>query len=280
MSKHFWFTVAASSLIAGSAFSFTFDGSNWVVNGDFEATGAGNMNKTVNPLFGWEVGGWMNNNCTNSTVVVRNYSTVWDWANPNSVPGGWSYDGPSASSRGNNFLTGGVVTGNNGGWWVQGMRQLFWIYGNNEAISKIDAGNLKFSLSAYLGGFTEGPWAGTQSGAKIILKCTGTYSGSQEFSLGQINTQNAGSGKTYWSNLDYQVVEGVIPVGTRAIELFVLMNHWGPGWSGAGNTTDPNYNYAAVDNIKFNVGQPVPEPMSMIALGLGAVGLIARRRRK
>jgi hypothetical protein len=282
MSKHLWLTSLAAVLCTGSAFGFTFDGKNWVKNGDFEATGTGYTNRDLNSSFGWMVGSWTNNACSNTTVEVRSYASVWDFADPSAVPDGWGYAGPSVASRGNNFLVGGgpVKDKTLDQWWVQGLYQDFWIWGDNTAISKIDAGNLDFKFSGYVGGITTGPWASTQSAARVLMKCTGTYSGSKEYELPAAGANDNTAGSGIWSSLTYKEVNGLIPVGTRRIEMFIFLNHWGNGNSGAGNITDPLYNYAAVDNIVLSVGKPVPEPATMLVLGLGALGVIARRRRR
>jgi hypothetical protein len=281
MPRHLWLTSIATVACTGSAFGFTFDGSNWIVNGDFEATAAGYTNNTLEPGFGWMVGSWVNNGCTNSTAEVRTYASVWDFADPSTTLDGWGYKGPSLDTRGNNLLVGGgPVTGTTSNWWVEGLYQSFWIWDNDEAIAKIDAGDLKYKFSGYLGGITVGPWAATQCAASVLMKCTGTYTGSSEVTIGPVSTNNASAGTDYWSTLDYKEASGLIPVGTRRIEVFIFLNHWSDGWSGAGNITDPEYNYSAVDNVVLSVGEPVPEPATMIVLGLGALGVIARRRRR
>lgn len=56
------------------------------------------------------------------------------------------------------------------------------------------------------------------------------------------------------------------------------------GWVNSLLVADGEYTAAQIKALggatAAGLGQPVPEPMSMIALGLGAVGLITRRRRK
>jgi hypothetical protein len=282
MSKHLWLTSIAAVVCTGSAFGFTFDGSNWIKNGDFEATATGNTNNSLNPAFGWEVGGWRNNGCSNSTAEVRSYSTIWDFADPSTTLNGWGYMGPELNKRGNNLLIGGgPTTGNSGQWYALGLRQDFWIYGNNEAISKIDAGNLEFNLSGWLGGITAGEWAGSQCGAEVVIKFNRPNQSSIEYKLPRVDTPNSvGDNSGYWSGMKQESVNGIIPVGTRDIEVFIFMLHSYTGWDGAGNHTDPNYNYAVADNIVLSVGKPVPEPATLIVLGLGALGVMARRRRR
>ena len=134
----------ASVLGAGAAFAsaFTFNGSDWLINGNAEATAVGNTNKTINPSFGWTVGGWLNNGCSNTTVEVRSYASVWDMVTGSGVDG-WTYAGPPSATRGNNmFVGGGPVSGNTNGWYIAGMYQDNWIYGNTAAITTIDKGNV------------------------------------------------------------------------------------------------------------------------------------------
>ena len=258
------------------ASAFTFNGSDWLINGNAEATAVGNTNATLNPSFGWTVGGWLNNGCTNTTVEVRSYASIWDMSDTNGVDG-WNYSGPSAAIRGNNlFVGGGPVSGNSNGWYIQGMYQDEWLYGNADADSRIDKGNVSYDFSGWFGGISPAAWTGTAAWAEAQVHFTGT--GVDKWvTIGGINSpfrSTNGAGGS-WSNLAYSDATGLIPVGTRRIEVFLDLGHDGNGW---GN--DTTYNYGAADDVSFKVTQAVPEPATMTALALGLVGILARRRRR
>ncbi len=257
MNKRLW---SSTLILASACFTFawdgsTFDGSDWLVNGNAELTGTGTK---TGPQVGWNVNFWGNNN---RQIDVVSYSSITSLA-----------AGDRPANAGNNFFMGGQT--NSGSWFVQ-LTQLFSFTGNVPACNKIDAGNVPFQLSGYLGSIAENYYA--QTWVELIGKFT-LSNGSVAYDkvVGR-TTDVTFNGK---SGFKYVEWTGVIPTLTRKIEIFVNMGKNGDGWDPSGGPTQ-TANFAAVDNIRFNVGTaPVPEPASMIALGLGAVGLIARRRRK
>jgi hypothetical protein len=274
--------VSALGAGAACASAFTFDGSDWLSNGNGEATATGNMNNTIDPNFQWSLPGWPSNNCTNGTVEVRSYASIWDMADVNGTDG-WGYAGPSAAERGDNLIIGGGPrTGGDGGqWWYIGMYKDNWIYGNTAAIAQIDTGTVAYDFSGWLGGVSAGVWTGTGGWAQAKVHFFGNDAGAphvdQWVTLGSISEpyRTANGTGDVWSRLTYDQETGFIPVGTRRAEIFVYLGHDVNGWS-----NDATYTWGAVDNISFKVTQTVPEPATMAALGLGVIGLLARRRKK
>lgn len=257
MNKRLW----SSTLILASA-GFTmawngssFDGSDWLVNGNAELTGTGTR---TGGEVGWNVNVYGNNN---RKVDVNSYADLTSLAAANRPAGG-----------GNNYFMGGVT--NTTDWFIQ-LAQSFSFTGNVPACTTIDKGDVKFSLSGYLGNIAQGYYA--QTWTQLIGKfwlANGTVVYDKVIGSTNDGTFNGASGFKYFE------WNGIIPVNTRKIEIFVNLGKNGDGWDPTGGAKQYT-NFAAADNIKFNVGTaPVPEPASMIALGLGAVGLIARRRRK
>ena len=50
-------------------------------------------------------------------------------------------------------------------------------------------------------------------------------------------------------------------------------------WSGAGDNVTLGFNNDLGTRYNFEMTQPVPEPATMAALGLGALGLLKRRKK-
>jgi len=263
MNKRLW---SSTLILASACFTMawdgsTFDGSDWLVNGNAELTGTGTKN---GPEVGWNVNFWGNNN---RQIDVVSYSSISSLA-PADRP----------ANAGNNFFMGGQT--NSGSWFVQ-LTQLFSFTGNVPACNKIDAGNVPFKLSGYLGNIAQNYYA--QTWTQLIGKFT-LANGSIAYDkiVGDLGNGHTTDDSSLGGKSAFRYVEwsGLIPSLTRKIEIFVILGKNGDGWDPSGGPTQ-TANFAAADNIKFNVGTAaVPEPMSMIALGLGAVGLIARRRRK
>jgi hypothetical protein len=121
----------------------------------------------------------------------------------------------------------------------------------------------RFSLSGWLGG-----WQAQGDNAKLFvsfLSDTGNLLGSTE--IGPVRPADRGN-KT---GLFYREASGLLPEQTYTLQFWLSMERLGGG---------DNDGYA--DNLKFTLtAAPVPEPATygLMALGLLAVGVAARRRR-
>lgn len=96
------------------------------------------------------------------------------------------------------------------------------------------------------------------------------------------NVFQATSGDTWFNNrtVDFSGIAGAnnnANFGVRVVAVFA------PD-TGAYAASNPNSTYAATGTLRYDMvtfqGEPVPEPASLIALGVGAAAIAARRRRK
>jgi len=239
----------------GSALAWdgkTFDGSNWLVNGDAESTGTGT--KT-----GAEIG-W-------GTYYGSGKVDVVDYSTLKTLP---EEDKPL--NAGNNFFIGGSTNTNNG---PVILWQAFSFVGNDIATQRIAKGDVEFTLSAYLGKVIENNYYTQTEGSYLVGKF---WSGGTV--LMDHVVHNVGNDFDVHSDFNYYEWSGIIPANCTKIEIFLNLNKYGGGWDMTGQGNVYNSNYAAADNIQFNVGSAVPEPATMIALGLGLAGIAARKRRK
>ena len=127
----------------------------------------------------------------------------------------------------------------------------------------IASGKVAFSLSGYLGG-----WTNQTDNAFLglsFLDAAGQLLGAA--SLGPVTPAERGN----QTGLLYRAASGYVPVGTTQVLLELSMERLVSG---------DNDGYA--DNLSFVMtAAPVPEPATygLMALGLVAVGTVARRRR-
>ncbi|MFQ3587263.1 MAG: PEP-CTERM sorting domain-containing protein [Fimbriimonadaceae bacterium] len=96
------------------------------------------------------------------------------------------------------------------------------------------------------------------------------------------NVFAATAGDTWFNNrtVDFSGIAGAnnnANFGVRVVTIFA------PDTS-AYAASNPNSNYAGTGTLRYDMvtfqGEPVPEPASLIALGVGAAAIAARRRRK
>jgi hypothetical protein len=220
-------------------------GSNVIINGDAEADVGNNGTSFAPPS------GWTNSSATDGITVVH-YG----------APGGYPLaTDPGPTDRGLNFF-GGTIT-NPSAFITQQLLDV------SNAAAAINAGQVTFDLSAYLGGYLDQDDNATFAVSfKGVLNSTlGTVT------LGPVTLADRGG----VTELLLRTASGTIPVGTLSL-LFTLTS---TRYEGANND-----GYA--DNLSFiangptaNPGAtPLPAALPLFAAGAGVIGLLARRRKR
>ena len=222
-------------------------GTNWIVNGDAEA-GPGSADGSQ-----VSVPAWVPNGSDPFFTAVQYQPTS------GSFP---ATTDPGPSNRGNNLFAGGPANAESSG------QQFLDI---SSFASQIDAGQLSFVLSGYLGG-----WEGQNDGAVLYAFFIDPNSTS---SPGALITGPGALARNNQTGLWFESTTGVIPAGTRTIDFRLIMTR-----------TDGSYNDGYADNLSFVVTAAaptgltapagVPEPGSgfmMLGGGLTILALLRRR---
>jgi len=234
--------LAASSLLSLHAGVLTF-GTNWIVNGDAES-GAGSTDGSAVPVPGWSP--------LNGLPLI----TAVQYA---SAPGNFpAVSDPGPPSRGVNFFAGGNT----------GTAYGSQILDISAFAAQVDAGEIAYSLSGYLGGWTDQDDYASL-GLAFLDSTTAIISGNSIIGPKAI-------GRNGQTELLYESTTGVIPTGTRSLQ-FILQSYRQQG------TYDDGY----ADNLSFvandvSVAPAVPEPSTaaLAACALLLPALARRYRRK
>ncbi len=171
----------------------------------------------------------------------------------------YSDPGPQPpATRGARFFYGGLNSTSSSG------RQT--ITGSTpEVQAAIDAGLVTYDLSGWLGGF-----ATQNDNARLTLNFLDTASGSLgSVQLGPVLAADRG-GQTA---LLFREATGVVPAGTRNLELTLLMTR-----------TEGTSNDGYADNLSLVLsgswGTVIPEPSTFVLAGVGVLGLLGYRWRR
>jgi hypothetical protein len=186
-------------------------GVNAITNPGAESnTGSSTGNDVITPS-GWTQGG------AGSATVVK-YG----------VSGFPSSSSPGPSSRGNNFFSGGP----------SGLESdLFQTIDASNQASQIDAGHIKFNLSAFLGGFS----SQNDQASVFINLSNASHSFINQFSVGPVTNTDRGN----VTGLLSRSLTGTLPAGTRFIQVQIHMDPVSGG-----------YNDGYADNLSLVLTNP------------------------
>ena len=178
-------------------------GANLIVNGDAEA-GSGSPDGSVVSVPGW--------------TTTRNFTAVQYGA-----PGFLAMDSPGPTSRGSNFFAGGPSNADSSA--------TQWIDVSADAAT-IDAGDMKFTLSGYLGG------NGSENDQAIL---TAIFVDVDSTDIGEVQIGPVGAPeRSSVSGLLLRATSGTVPPDTREIQIVLHMIG-----------TDPPYNDGYADNVSL-----------------------------
>jgi hypothetical protein len=207
---------------------------NLIVNGDAEA-GAGSNSGAVVPVPGW--------------ATTSNFTAV-TWSAGGGFP---TATDPGPADRGLNFFAGGPGTA------LSSATQLIDLSANS---ATIDAGQLQYELSGWLGGFSS-------QGDNAVLTATFLDLNGGTLSFATLGPVTA-TDRINQSGLLLRDTEGFVPAGTFSVEVRLELTR-----------LDGSYNDGYADNLSFSVSA-VPEPGTWAMLGSGLVllGFGARARNR
>jgi hypothetical protein len=233
--------IAAGACFLTPAHAGLILGTNWVVNGDAES-GAGSTDGSSVPVPDWTtVGSFPLITAVQYAAAPGNFPAVSD---------------PGPPSRGLNFFAGGNNPTAAG----------FQSIDVSAFAAQIDAGQLTYALSGYLGGWTNQTDYATF--AVIFTNAANTTIGGDDINGPGPADRNNQTG------LLFESTTGVIPTNTRSIG-FEIQSIRGQG------TYDDGY----ADNVSFVANQSgvgpapaAPEPGGMALTAIAAIGLCALRR--
>jgi hypothetical protein len=224
------------SIVIGvnSAQAVTF-GSNLIVNGDAEANVGNNDGSQIPVVTGWNPTGQF-------TVITYN--------NPNGFP---INSDPGPAIRGNNFFGGGYAS-------TSTASQIITL---SPGFTEIDAGDVTFDLSAFLGGYL----SDNDNAALSAVFRDASNTGLGTFTLGPVLATD----RNNLTGLLERSTSGAVPIGTRNILLTLTMNR-----------TDGSSNDGYADNLSLvlnNNSTAVPEPFTVIGSLIGGTAALRLRKK-
>lgn len=216
---------------------------NLIVNGDAEA-GPGALDfDDVFPVPGWTTTGAF---------------TAVQYASPDvSVPIG---NEPAPPNRGANLFAGGPDSENS---------SAFQLIDVSASTSLIDVGNVPYFLTGYLGGYS------FQNDTAVL---TATFQGAGGLTLGSASIGPVTNvDRDIQTALLFRSASGLVPIGTRTINVELLMNY-----------SDGGYNNGYADNLSLIVNIPnppdqpgaIPEPGTCVLVASGILLLVGHVRRR
>jgi hypothetical protein len=263
-------TIAGLNLLVGvkGAQAVSFN-TNLIVNGDAEAGSAGETSDDVVAVPGW--------------TKTSNFS-VYQYDSAHIFP---AFTSPGPVSRGNNFFGGGPVTSfasamsvatidrpaRNQANGVSSSSTAFQTIDLASDAGSIDAGNISFNLSGFLGGYENDRDAAIFVASFLDANNLTLRSAS----IGPVTNID----RNFTTGLQERATTGLVPIGTRSILVELQMN----AIDTAVNSSDNN---AYADNLSFvlapnNSVTSVPEPSEVPGLLIGGalvIGAIKNRQQK